>query len=129
MEAKALRYQDQLNVVGARRIRTFEEFDGRYTAPMHGFRDAEDYWSQSSSRQYLPAIVTPTLLLNARNDPFLTAECFPYAEAEASPCLQLEAPASGGHVGFLDLAEGIRPWSERRIVQFLDGILGLRSKI
>jgi predicted alpha/beta-fold hydrolase len=119
VEAKARHFPEDLNIEGARWIRTFQEFDNRYTAPIHGFRDAAEYWKRSSSRQYLPSISVPTLLLSARNDPFLTPECFPDPEAQASSRLYLEAPESGGHVGFLDLANGLEPWSERRVVAFL----------
>jgi predicted alpha/beta-fold hydrolase len=120
VEAKARRFPEELDVAGARKIRTFEEFDGRYTAPLHGFRDARDYWERCSARQFLAGIKVPTLLLNARNDPFLAPECFPVAEAEGNRVLFLEAPESGGHVGFLDLAHGVQPWSERRVVEFLN---------
>lgn len=119
VEAKALRFPDQLDVRDSRAIRSFQHFDDRYTAPLHGFQDAADYWKQSSARQFLPSITIPTLLLNARNDPFLTPECFPFSEAEGNPCLFLEAPESGGHLGFIDLLNGLQPWSERRIVEFL----------
>jgi predicted alpha/beta-fold hydrolase len=119
VEAKARYFPEVLDVEGARRIRTFREFDNRYTAPIHGFRNAGEYWERSSSRQFLPRITTPTLLLSARNDPFLTPECFPEPEAQASSKLYFEAPESGGHVGFLDLANGLQPWSERRVVAFL----------
>ena len=119
VEAKALKFPDQLNVSRSRTIRTFQEFDDRYTAPIHGFRDASDYWKKSSARQYLNRITVPTLIINAWDDPFLTPECFPFAEAEQSPCLFFEAPGSGGHVGFVDLVQGVEPWSERRVVEFL----------
>src|SRR5205823_3775143 len=101
VEAKAVRFPDGISVQGIGSIRSFQEFDDRYTAPLHGFRDAADYWRQSSARQYLPRITVPTLLLNARDDPFLTPECFPFAEAKQSPYLFLEAPDSGGHLGFI----------------------------
>jgi hypothetical protein len=119
VEAKAACHPQQINAAGARRIRSFQEFDDRYTAPLHGFRDAADYWARSSAKQYLPRVPVPTLLLNARNDPFLTAESFPWKEAEASTHVFLEAPESGGHVGFLDLERGLQPWSERRAAHFL----------
>jgi predicted alpha/beta-fold hydrolase len=119
VEAKALRFPDQLNVSRTRTIRTLQEFDDRYTAPIHGFRDAADYWMKSSAQQYLDRITVPTLLINACNDPFLTSECFPFAEAARNPCLFFEAPESGGHVGFIDLVRGAEPWSERRVVEFL----------
>ncbi|HEY0792964.1 MAG TPA: alpha/beta fold hydrolase [Chthoniobacterales bacterium] len=114
---KAQRFPGQLEV--SRAMRTFRAFDDRYTAPINGFRDAADYWQQASSRQYLNGITVPTLLVNARNDPFLSEECFPVVEAERNPHLYLEVPASGGHVGFIDLARGLRPWFERRLVEFL----------
>ena len=119
IEAKAQKFPGELNTSGLRAIRTFQEFDGRYTAPLHGFRDAEDYWTRASARQFLPRITVPTLILNARNDPFLTADSMPFPEAEANPSLFLEAPASGGHVGFLDFAHRLQPWSERRVAEFL----------
>ncbi len=121
IETKARAFPGQLNTDGLRAIRSFQEFDDRYTAPLHGFRDAADYWQRSSARQFLPGIATPTLILTARNDPFLTAASIPGPEAAANPALFLEAPASGGHVGFLDLARGVQPWSERRVAEFLAG--------
>jgi uncharacterized protein len=119
VEAKALSFPDQLDINRIRAIRTFQEFDDRFTAPIHGFRDATDYWKKSSARQFLDQISIPTLLLNACNDPFLAPECFPYTEAKQNRCLFFEAPKSGGHVGFIDLVRGIEPWSERRVVEFL----------
>jgi predicted alpha/beta-fold hydrolase len=120
IEEKARQFPEHLDAADARRIRTFEEFDNRFTAPLHGFRDATDYWARASARQFLRGIRVPTLLLNARNDPFLTPECFPFPEAERSGALFLEAPDSGGHMGFHDFAQGTQPWSERRVVEFLE---------
>jgi len=119
VEAKALRFPDEIDATGSRALRTFQEFDDRYTSRLHGFRDAADYWQQASARQYLHQITVQTLLLNALDDPFLAPECFPFPEAEKSPCLFFEAPASGGHLGFLEFAGGLRPWFERRVTQFL----------
>jgi predicted alpha/beta-fold hydrolase len=122
LEAKALLFPDRLDVRRSRLIRTFRELDEFYTAPIHGFRDATDYWEKSSTRQYLDRITVPALLLNASDDPFLTPESFPYAEAENNPRFFFEAPTWGGHVGFIDSARPIRAWHERRIVEFLAGI-------
>jgi uncharacterized protein len=119
VETKALSFPDQIDASWSQTIRTFQDFDDRYTAPMHGFRDAADYWKKSSARQFLERITIPTLLLNAYNDPFLTPGCFPFAEAEQNSCLSFEAPESGGHLGFIDLTRGSEPWSERRVVEFL----------
>jgi uncharacterized protein len=102
-----------------RRLRTFKDFDDRYTAPIHGFADAEDYWRQCSCRPTLKNISIPTLLINARNDPFLAEACYPIAEAEANPNLHLEMPASGGHVGFITFNQQGEYWSESRALAFL----------
>ncbi len=117
--AKAARFPDRISHDPRRRIDTITLFDDLFTAPLHGFRDALDYWTQASARQYLPGISIPALLINAHDDPLLGAECFPYAEATASRSFSLEAPKYGGHVGFLDLKHGIQPWTERRIAEFL----------
>ena len=100
-------------------LRTFKDFDDRYTAPIHGFADAEDYWRQCSCRPALKNISIPTLLINARNDPFLAEPCYPIAEAGANPNLLLEMPASGGHVGFITFNPQGEYWSESRAISFL----------
>ncbi len=118
VEEKARRFPGVINPAGIRRVRSFAEFDDRFTARLHGFRDADDYWERSSARQFLPGIRVPTLLLNALDDPFLTPESFPHSEALDSSHLFLEAPASGGHLGFVGRSEF---WTARRIPQFLSG--------
>jgi predicted alpha/beta-fold hydrolase len=100
-------------------LRTFKDFDDRYTAPIHGFADAEDYWRQCSCRPALRRISIPTLLINARNDPFLAELCYPTTEAAANPNLHLEMPASGGHVGFVTFNHHGEYWSESRAIAFL----------
>lgn len=122
---KAERYPGLLEVKGLSGIRRFEEFDNKYTAPIHGFRDAADYYSRSSSLSFLPEIRVKTLLVQAADDPFLTPTCYPVVEAEGNSNLLLEIPAYGGHVGFVDRGstggENLY-WSERRAAKFLEGI-------
>ena len=115
---KSLLFPERLNPDGLEKIRTFREFDTRYTAPLHGFVDAEDYWRSSSSRPFLEKIRIPTLLVNAENDPFLGPQCYPQAEAEANQCFNLEIPLKGGHVGFPG-RKGDRSWMAERAVRFL----------
>ena len=122
-ELKARQFPGRVNLNGLHSMTTFAEFDGQITAPLHGFASAEDYWTQASSRQFIPAIRTPTLLLNARNDPFLTPECFPESQAAASTVFQLESPPSGGHVGFPEGMLAGRSGCERRAVEFLATVL------
>ena len=100
-------------------MRTFWDFDGRITAPLHGFSDAEDYYTRSSSRYFLDRIHTPTLIIQAADDPFVFRHSLPETE-ELPPCIQFELHAHGGHVGFVD-GSPLRPgyYLERRIPQWL----------
>jgi len=120
VEAKADRFPNEIDARGVSDIRSFSIFDDRYTARIHGFRDAEDYWRQSSAIGYLNRLSIPALLLNAKDDPFLSSESFPYTEAHKNPCLFLETPDVGGHLGFVD---GRGFWIERRIPEFLNQTL------
>jgi hypothetical protein len=101
-------------------VRDFRAFDDRVTAPLHGFRDACHYYTVSSCRQYLAGIRVPTLVLHARDDPFLTPAAIP-GPGEVSPAVDVELSACGGHVGFVG---GPWPWHaeywlEQRIPAFL----------
>lgn len=116
---KARLFPREINIDGLDAIRTFREFDGRYTAPLHDFASAEDYWSRCSCKQVLTNIRIPTLIVNARNDPFLTPECFPEKECALSDCVFLETPESGGHMGFIEHRADGAYWSETRAVEFL----------
>ncbi len=100
-------------------MKTFEEFDGLYTGPVHGFRDAVDYWTQCSARQFLPRIQIPTLLINAWDDPFLSPKCYPVEEAKKSRYLYLEIPHCGGHVGFITFGGKGEYWHEAKVGEFL----------
>lgn len=100
--------------------RNFTEFDGRFTAPVHGYSSAEDYWTKCSSLQFLDTIFIPTLLVNAKDDSFLSDKCFPYEIAKKSAHFHLETPQWGGHVGFTgsNYEKGVY-WSERRAFEFI----------
>ncbi|MBT8273665.1 MAG: alpha/beta hydrolase, partial [Bacteroidia bacterium] len=81
-------------------IRTLKDFDDVYTSKAHGFKDADDYYKQCSSLQFLHNIKVPSLILNAKNDSFLSDDCYPENKAAENSKLYLEIPTSGGHVGF-----------------------------
>lgn len=117
-EEKASRFPEAPDPSVVRAMRTFREFDGHFTAPVHGFESAEDYWTRASSKPLLTAVRVPTLLLNALDDPFLSPTCYPRAEAEANPYLTLVTPRYGGHVGFI--APGDEYWSETVAARFLE---------
>lgn len=100
--------------------RTVRDFDDKYTAPLHGFSNANEYYDSASSRQYLRSIQTPTLVLHAKDDPFMTEDVIPTQE-EVSSYVKLEVTESGGHVGFISGNYPWRPtyWLEERAPQFL----------
>lgn len=113
-------YPDAYPLDGLDSIRTFAEFDSKYTGPVHGFSSAQDYWEKAACLPFLPAIRTPSLLVNARNDPFLAPSCSPADIAATHPFLYLEMPQNGGHVGFASpLGQGGAYWSENRAAEFV----------
>lgn len=117
---KAEMFPGRIDITGLSGINSFWEFDTRFTGPIHGFKDAADYYEQSSSLQFIPAIRTPTLMVNAVNDVFLTGSCYPEAEARANPNFYLEMPRTGGHVGFVQFNGTGLYWSEHRALAFLN---------
>lgn len=97
---------------------TFRAIDDLYTAPFHGFENADDYWTHTSSKSWLKAIRVPTLLINARNDPFLPESALPTNE-EVSGSVTLDFPRDGGHVGFVTgKFPGRLEWLPRRMIDF-----------
>lgn len=108
-------------------LRSFRQYDDAVTAPLHGFRDAEHYYRESSSRTFLRAITTPTLILHASDDPFVPPHAIPSA-AELAPSVTLELSDRGGHVGFMTGAHpaAAHCWLEPRILRHLAEHLGLR---
>jgi len=97
---------------------TFRAIDDLYTAPIHGFINADDYWTKSSSTPWLKCIQIPTLLINALNDPFLPASALPH-DGEVSQSLTLAFPNYGGHVGFVSgRFPGSLTWLPQNIFQF-----------
>lgn len=122
MLTKAKQFKGCINIKGIENIKTFTAFDNQFTAPLNGFKDATDYYNQCNSLQFLDSICIPTLLVNAANDPFLTAACFPKLIAQNNPFLYLETPLHGGHVGFSDQFPNQSYWSETRAFSFISSI-------
>ena len=122
LKAKALRkaalYPELLDAEAINNATTFREFDTLVTARLHGYRDAADYWEKVSSKPWLKFIQIPTLVLNAKNDPFLPASALPTI-AEVSDAVTLENPDTGGHVAFPGSAfSGHGDWLAQRILSF-----------
>lgn len=123
MKHKQAQFPDELDYSKVPAMRTFAEFDDFYTAPVHGFADAERYWSECSSRRFLSSIRTPTLILNAADDPFLGPNCYPVAEVRKSDFVFLETPRHGGHNGFVAFGPCGRYGAEVRTLEFISGVL------
>lgn len=119
MREKKAMYPELFDVSGLDAMTTFKEFDDAFTAPLHGFSSAEDYWEKASSLPHLADIAIPTLLLNARNDPFLSGSCSPRQVAGKSEFLYLLEPEEGGHVGFPTTVGKTVGWLENTVGDFI----------
>ena len=118
--AKLERYPQLVDETAVRRSRTLREFDNVVTAPLHGFRDTDDYWTRASDKPHLKGIRVPTLIVNARDDPFVPAAALP-APDEVSRNVTLEFPDRGGHVGFVSAPfPGHIEWLPRRVLRFFE---------
>jgi len=124
MKRKALgklgQYPGLYDAARVRAACTLREFDDVVTAPLHGFRNTDDYWQRASSKSVLRKIAVPTLMINALNDPFLPGHALPRAH-EVSERVVLEYPVSGGHAGFVSGGiPGNLDWLPQRILGFFD---------
>lgn len=118
--AKARRFPGLTDVYRLSQSKTLREFDDLYTAPMHGYKNALHYWTEASSKPLLPQLEVPTLVLNARNDPFVPAPSLP-GPRDCSPSVLLHQPAEGGHMGFVTGAfPGDLGWLPKRLARYFD---------
>jgi predicted alpha/beta-fold hydrolase len=109
----------KFNIADIQCINSFYDFDDRVTAPLHGYKDADDYYRRASSYSHLDKIRIPTLLLHALDDPFMNSSAIPNITDES--CLvKLELSQNGGHAGFYQPSfTGSSYWIETRIAEFL----------
>jgi predicted alpha/beta-fold hydrolase len=125
---KLTRFPGLYDREAVRRSRTLREFDNLVTAPLHGFRDTDDYWTTASSKPDLSHIAVPTLIVHGRNDPFLPGRFLPESH-QVSASVYLEFPGGGGHVGF---ASGPFPgnldWMPGRVICFFEEQIGSRKQ-
>lgn len=118
VKAKAERFPEHFRLDLLPKTKNLRHFDEYFTAPLHGYKDADDYYSRASSLFVLPQITVPTLLLQAANDPFLPPSCYPEGPY---PQLQLEITPAGGHVGFTVRGQ-TKSHAEERVVRFLNAL-------
>ncbi len=111
-------FPDALDYDAVLASENFHDFDGRFTAPVHGFASAEDYWTRCSAKAVAESIAVPTLLLNAEDDPFLSPPCHLREEADRNEHLHAEITPHGGHVGYVQFGkDGF--YQEARVLAFL----------
>lgn len=120
LEEKFQKYPPSIDFSFLATVETMRDFDNKLTAPLHGFIDANEYYTTASSRQYLGAIQVPTLIVHAKDDPFMTEDVIPKV-MELSEYVKLEVTEAGGHVGFVGGKYPWKPvyWLEERVPKFL----------
>ncbi len=119
MEIKAQQYPHLINMDNFDKIKRWQDFDDYFTAPLNGYKDAEDFYYEGSPQNFMEEINIPTLLVNAKNDPILSPESFPFELCEKHENVFLEAPKRGGHVGFSYFGKSFA-WSEYRALEFVN---------
>ncbi|MDW3195535.1 MAG: alpha/beta fold hydrolase [Cytophagales bacterium] len=117
---KTEQFPDQISLEPFKKIKNLMDFDDAYTAPIHGFENAVDYYEKSSSRNFLQHIQVNTLVINALNDPFLSDECLDHSLFEPLNLVHFETPTHGGHVGFVTRNNEGKYWSEQRALDFCE---------
>lgn len=118
-QLKHQQFPDKFPLNGIDKINDLWAFDDVYTGPVHGFKNAQDYYNKSSSINFLENITIPALIVNAKNDPFLPDECYPYEIANKNDNITFETPKHGGHVGFMSFNNNGYYWSEKRALDFV----------
>lgn len=120
LKEKNLLFPNDIPAEELKKLKSLRDFDNIYTSKAHGFVDAYDYYQKNSSLQFLPEINIPVLLLNAKNDSFLSPSCYPIDLAEKQKTLFVEIPLYGGHVGFYDKNNVY--YNEKRTAEFIGGL-------
>ncbi len=120
IKAKEKIFPDLISYAGYEKIKHFIDFDNRYTAPLHGFTDAYDFYTKASVKPFLSNIRVPSLIVQALNDTFLTPECVCTEEATNNSFLFLETTDHGGHCGFM-LPGSVFSWAELRALEWSEG--------
>jgi uncharacterized protein len=115
--AQKSKLQSGLDLSKLKHTNTLMDFDDHFTAPLHGFGNAIDYYQKCSSIHFIKDIKVSTLIINAKNDPFLSKECYP--NLSTHPHVRFEMPVHGGHVGFSQFDQNGLYWSELMALEFI----------
>ncbi len=122
--SKSAQFPKIFDINGMEEIVSFNGFDSKYSAPLYGFKNVEEFYNYASAGNYIEGIIVPTLLVNSLNDPMFPDDCYPYAEAENHQYFYLETPAKGGHLGYWWPGQK-ESWVEKRTYQFVSDVIGL----
>ncbi len=118
LRQKQQMFPDKISDDDIKQIKTLKDFDDVYTSKAHHFDDALDYYEKCSSKQFLPDVSVPSLIINALDDSFLGPACYPHQETDQNPFLYLETPRYGGHVGFW--GKNNITYTEKKAVDFFN---------
>lgn len=118
--ARAKKFPDHIQKKQIAACSSLRDIDDLYTSKAHGYKNAEDYYQKTSAKNFLAGIEKPVLILSAKNDSFLSPECYPHEIAKNSDNLYLEMPAYGGHVGFVTKDEAY--YHEKRAFEFISSL-------
>ena len=122
IKAKDRQFPGVVDISKLKGIKVWRDFDEFFSAPLNGFRDAEDFYQQASAKNFMGGIAVPTLLVQAQNDPILPPQCYPVELCKKHPDIFLEMPRHGGHVGFTQ-RNGKEAWAEERSWEFVASVL------
>jgi predicted alpha/beta-fold hydrolase len=122
LRIKDAHFPDRIDLSKIKHVRYWRDFDEYFSAPVCGYRNADEFYHHSSAKNFVGHTCRPALLVNALNDPILTPSCFPEELAANHPFFHLETPAQGGHCGFMTRHDPAFAWSEHRALQFLNAL-------
>lgn len=123
IKLKAEQFPEVFDLSGIDEIDNFYEFDTKYSAPLYGFSNLNEFYSYASSGNYIEGIKVPTLLVNSLNDPMFPDDCYPFDEAKDHEYFYLETPKRGGHLGYW--WPGLKQsWAEKRACKFVREVIG-----
>jgi predicted alpha/beta-fold hydrolase len=119
LKAKSEKMPGKIDLESFKKVKTLADYDDLYIAPIFGFKDAQDYYAKATCKPLLKNITIPTLVIIAKDDPFMKPSCYPVEEAKANDNLYLEMPDKGGHVGFILNNKENEYWQEKRVKDFV----------
>lgn len=120
LHQKANLFPNHVSIEEIEQLDTLLKFDNYYTAPVNGFKNANDYYQKCSAKPLLPLVQHQVLLINALDDPFLPESCYPFDILKTHKCIDFETPKTGGHLGFINSISKQTCWYPQRILDYFN---------